>query len=299
MIPSPNSVRSGFLPVQLAGTPAESFAGMSVHVRTHDAFEAATVDGLTAHDRSTMLDGGEDLVYIRTSDHRRFARQSEMPEVIYGTSLALIREMEECIFGVSSYISQAVSSFILEDAEAFAHLSAVAHHDFYTATHMVNVAIGMTALAHKLGYDSQFDLSVICQAGLLHDLGKIHVPQEILNKPGKLTDEEWAEIRRHPQHGINIMLSHQHVHPLILHVVYEHHERSDGSGYPSGSRNIHPVSMMCAVVDSFDSMTAMRPFRNHTMSVAQAAAELMSCTPDKYDPEIVSAWLTLVGEDAT
>lgn len=288
-----NSVRSGFLPVQLAGTPAHSFAGMPVHVRTHDAFEAATADGLTAHDRSAILDGGEALVYIRTSDHRRFAGQSKMPEVIYGTSLALIQEMEEDMgLGVSSYI--------LEDVEAFAHLSAVARHDFYTATHMVNVAIGMTALAHKLGYDSQSDLSVICQAGLLHDLGKIYVPQEILNKPSKLTDKEWAEIRRHPQHGIDIMLMRMssHIHPLILRVVYEHHERSDGSGYPRGSRNIHPVSMMCAVVDSFDAMTAMRPFKDRTMSVAQAAAELRSCTPDKYDPEIVSAWLTLV-EDAT
>lgn len=287
-----NSVRSGFLPVPLAGTPARSFAGMPVHLRTHGAFEAATATGMTAADRSMMLGHGEDLVYIRVRDHRLFAGQSEMAEVIYGTSLALAREMEEG-FGVSGYVSQAVSSFVLGDERAFEHLFAVARRDFYTATHMVNVAVGMTVLARRLGYRSSTDLSLVCQAGLLHDMGKIHVPQEILNKPGRPTDAEWAEIRRHPQHGVD-MMSPRGFHPLILRVAHEHHERLDGSGYPDGSRDIHPASMMCAVVDSFDAMTAMRPFKDRTMSVAQAAAELRACTPGKYDPEIVQAWLSLV-----
>ncbi len=295
MLSTPNSVRSGFLPVTLVGTPVCSFAGMPVHLRTHGEFEPVSPDGLTADTKSLMLDGGEPVVYIRMRDHRLFADQSEASEIMYGTSLALAREMEEG-FGLapSHCISRAISLFVLEDEHAFAHLSTVARHDFYTATHMVNVAIGMTALAHRLGHTSQSDLSVVCQAGLLHDMGKIRVPQEILNKQGRLTDEEWVSIRRHPQHGCDV-LSPQGVHPLILQVVREHHERMDGSGYPSGSRGMHPVSMMCAVVDSFDAMTAMRPFKDRAMSVEQAVAELRACTPDKYDPAIVQAWLSLIG----
>lgn len=298
-----NSVQLGFLPVPLADAPACSFAGMPVHLRTHGAFESVTTgDGLTAAARVAMLNCGEAVVYIRMRDHSRFAEQSRLAEasaIIYGTSLALAREMEEGLgIGVAGYISRAITMFVLEDQCAFAHLSAVAKHDFYTATHMVNVAVGMTALARALGYADPVELALVCQAGLLHDMGKVRIPPKILNE-GRLTDEEWDAIKMHPQHGLDILTEQDGVHSFIAaRVVIEHHERADGSGYPSGLRgeDIHPVSMMCAVVDSFDAMTAMRPFKDRAMTPGQATDELEACTPAKYDRAITEAWLSLVGE---
>ena len=88
-------------------------------------------------------------------------------------------------------VSRAVTTLVLNDAQAFGHLFAAAHHDFYTATHMVNVATWMVPVSHALGYRDHDELCRICQAGLLHDLGKVRIPAEVLNKPEPLSEEDW------------------------------------------------------------------------------------------------------------
>jgi hypothetical protein len=161
---------------------------------------------------------------------------------------------------------------------------------------MVNVATWMVPLAFAMGRDNPDELNQICQAGLLHDVGKVHIPAEVLNKKGRLSDSEWAQIRKHPELGCAHLAKFEGVDPLIFTVTRQHHERLDGSGYPDGLKGdqIHPVSRICAVIDSFDAMTAFRPYKERTLSVADALAIIMDEAPAKYDQAVVNAWLGLL-----
>jgi HD-GYP domain-containing protein (c-di-GMP phosphodiesterase class II) len=222
-------------------------------------------------------------------------------ELVYETSVELVDELlrEPDLMAKSprlETVSRAVTMLVLNDPAAFSHLFAASHHDFYTAAHMVNVATWMVPLAYELGYRDAGELSHICQAGLLHDIGKTHISAELLNKRGQLTAEEWRQIQRHPELGCEYLARCEGIDPVICAVTREHHERMDGSGYPGGIKGdeIHPISRICAVVDSFDAMTAFRPFKEKTTSVGRAMEIILSETPRKYDPEVVKAWTALL-----
>ena len=139
----------------------------------------------------------------------------------------------------------------------------------------------------------QSKLALLC---LLHDIGKIGIPMEILNKPGKLTDEEWKIMRSHVEKGYEIAMSNTELRQ-IAEEIRHHHERWDGNGYPDGlSRESIPVlSRVIAVVDAFDAMINDRPYRKG-MPVSNAIEELKSCAGSQFDPYIVSEFIRLVSE---
>jgi hypothetical protein len=133
-------------------------------------------------------------------------------------------------------------------------------------------------------------------AGMLHDVGKMFVPEAVLNKAGPLEDTEWGLLRDHPKRGYEHLIAQGVTNDLVLRVTLEHHERMDGTGYPGklNGGQIHRMSQICAVVDSFDAMTACRPFKNRVKSVAEAVTILQSETPGKYDADVVKGWVDLL-----
>jgi hypothetical protein len=147
-----------------------------------------------------------------------------------------------------------------------------------------------------MGHHDPELLNRICQAGVLHDIGKIFIPAEILNKAGKLSETEWAAIRAHPVRGCEHLAKFDHIHPLVMTVTRQHHERLDGTGYPDrlNADAIHEISKICAVIDSFDAMTAFRPFKEKTMTVTQALDIILTEAPAKYDQKVVDAWIDLL-----
>ncbi|MEC9373625.1 MAG: HD domain-containing phosphohydrolase [Planctomycetota bacterium] len=271
----------------------------------------------TEEHRNRLLSNGVRVLYIRMADHAKFRKQTEAhldaiagdptiaeaekSAIVYETSVELINElltdMDSLVESPQvSLISRSVATLVLENEHAFGHLLAASHHDFYTATHMVNVATWMAPLAYELGHTDPDELAEICKAGIVHDMGKLLVPDDVLNKPGKLSDEDWAHIRRHPEAGYEYLQKYEGLDEMVLRVTREHHERLDGKGYPHGltKDQIHPVSRICAVVDSFDAMTAFRPYKERTLSVQQTLDILKSETPEKYDPDVMAAWLRLI-----
>ncbi|MBN2563156.1 MAG: HD domain-containing protein [Phycisphaerae bacterium] len=264
-----------------------------------------------------MIENNVGFLYIRMSDQSRFRQQiedqldeiaadpamaiAEKSQIVYGTSVELVNELlSEWNLAKQSprleKVSRAVTTLVINDPTAFSHLFAASHHDFYTATHMVNVATWMVPLAYRMGHRDSHMLNCICQAGMLHDIGKMYLPAEVLNKKGRLSEKEWDLIKHHPIAGHEHLKGYERIDPLVKQVGLEHHERMDGSGYPSGltGDQIHPVSKICAVVDSFDAMTAFRPFKERTFSVPEAMAILKEETPQKYDPQTVEAWTGLI-----
>ena len=128
--------------------------------------------------------------------------------------------------------------------------------------HCLNVSLISRMIGRWLKLQSH-DLNVLTLAGLLHDIGKLRIPEEILNKPGLLSDDEFKQIRQHPRYGYEILKGQPNLDPRIKKTALMHHERCDGSGYPSGLGEdfIDNYAMIVAIADVYDAMTAARSYR--------------------------------------
>ncbi len=323
-----NSSRAGFIPVPLAHVPTGNYDRIPFYLRNESVSKGDEIEGsftlyraenvpFTVKNQQRLLERGTKFLYIRMVDQARFKRvtesrlqdiaedpkiaASEKSTIIYETSLELMNELLtepdlEATAPRLEQVARAVTTLTINDSSAFSHLFAASHHDFYTATHMVNVATWMVPLAYAMGYTDTEELQVICSAGMLHDIGKIYVSEEILNKSGKLSENDWDAIKRHTNKGAEYLKGHHDIASIVVTVAGQHHEQLNGEGYPFGlsAAEIHPVSRICAVVDSFDAMTAFRPFKSRTMSVPEAMEILKKGTPLKYDSEVMEAWMGLL-----
>ncbi len=180
------------------------------------------------------------------------------------------------------------------DGTLEALVTALDARDQETKGHSIRVARYMLNIAEALGVKEGSQDWVDMQRGaLLHDVGKIGVPDAILLKPGKLTPEEWDAMRRHPEIGFR-MLREVRFLSGAAEIVLAHHERWDGKGYPHGLRadGIPLGSRIFSVVDTFDSMTSDRPYRL-ALPVEEALNEIIRCSGSQFDPLVVEAFLDI------
>ncbi|MGC8668463.1 MAG: HD domain-containing phosphohydrolase [Chthonomonadales bacterium] len=171
--------------------------------------------------------------------------------------------------------------------------AAIDAKEAYTAEHSRRVAALAAPVGASLGLPAS-EITCLEFAALVHDVGKIAVPDGILNKPGALTAEEWEIMRRHPSKGAEIL---NHVHELayVANVVRHHHERPDGSGYPDGLRGeaIPLLSRIIAVADAYEVMTSDRVYRARR-SPETAASELRNCAGTQFDGTVVETFCSLL-----
>jgi HD-GYP domain-containing protein (c-di-GMP phosphodiesterase class II) len=175
----------------------------------------------------------------------------------------------------------------------------VLEHDYYTYTHVTNVCTYCLLLARGIGIHDAESLREIAAGALLHDVGKRAVPASILNKPGRLTSEEMRIMQRHPTSGFRELVHRDDVTFGQLMMVYQHHERLNGSGYPvqSTGDEIHLWARICAIADVFDALTCYCPYR-HPMPSAEVLRLLENGAPDSYDQELVNCWSSLLKQSS-
>ncbi|MGH2730487.1 MAG: HD-GYP domain-containing protein [Actinomycetota bacterium] len=164
----------------------------------------------------------------------------------------------------------------------------VCEHDRYTGDHSCRVSDYAEALGRVLGLDDD-DVVFLRQAGLAHDIGKIGIPDELLTKSGPLSDDEFNLIKTHPLVGANLLARIKGMERMVP-VARHHHERWDGTGYPSGLAGVDiPIgARIVFVADAFDAMTSRRPY-GRVLSTEQALAELRRCSGRQFDPVMVDA----------
>ncbi|MBP7202918.1 MAG: HD-GYP domain-containing protein [Propionivibrio sp.] len=167
--------------------------------------------------------------------------------------------------------------------------------DDYTYMHSVAVCALMIALARQLDLDEELTQRLGI-AGLLHDLGKALMPMDVLNKPGKLTDEEFAIIKTHPEEGYKLLLASTGADDIALDVVLHHHEKTDGSGYPKRLKNeeISLHAKMGAVCDVYDAITSNRPYKAG-WDPAESLRRMAEWSNGHFDPTVFQAFVKSLG----
>lgn len=161
-----------------------------------------------------------------------------------------------------SQVLDDIISQLLSNTNLTVNLSDIRYTDDYTFSHSVNVAVLGVMTAISLGMKKS-ELKKMGLGAFLHDLGKVLVPLSILNKPGSLLAEEMEEIKRHPAYGLDLVKSRQVFNGPVMSIIYKHHERINGEGYPQGLQgdDLELYPKICAVADVYDALVSDRPYR--------------------------------------
>ena len=197
--------------------------------------------------------------------------------------------------GGAKLLVEEISDAVCRNAWALISLVRIKTADNYTYMHSVAVCAMMVSLAKQLGLDEN-EVRSAGLAGLLHDLGKAVVPLEVLNKPGKLTEDEFAVIRCHPVEGHKLLLVGLDMDTIVLDVCLHHHEKTDGSGYPDGLKGaeISLFAKMGAICDVYDAITSNRPYKAG-WDPSESLRRMAEWANGHFDPSIFQAFVKSMG----
>ena len=188
-----------------------------------------------------------------------------------------------------------ISASITRNPSALISMARLKTADDYTYMHSVAVCALMVSLARQLNLDAQ-QVREAGFAGLLHDIGKIVVPHNILNKPGRLTDHEFSVVRNHPSLGHQLLLTSGVDNPVVLDVCLHHHEKVDGTGYPEGLKGdrISLFAKMGAICDVYDAITSDRPYKNG-WDPSEAIHKMAEWSAGHFDIPVFQAFVRSIG----
>jgi HD-GYP domain-containing protein (c-di-GMP phosphodiesterase class II) len=313
-ISSPESL--GYLPVATATLCPATVMGCELFIQRPNSQFVELYKGaeypLDKADVDRLRSTGIDHLFVRLESAneyrdylcRHVLKDASLPA---GARVMALREVTRVVFdqalarGKSGELVHAAAEFgrglaemMTENSLLFRELFRIVEHDFYTFTHVCNVSTYSVLLAQAMGENDPVRLAELAAAGLLHDIGKRHIPAAILNKTSRLTPTEWDLIVRHPTDGYLELSRDKLTWPQLM-VVYQHHERLDGSGYPTGIRGdeIHPWARICAVVDVFDAMSCSRPYRK-ALPLEEVCDYLKKQSGSGFDADVVRCWMDLV-----
>ncbi len=184
---------------------------------------------------------------------------------------------------------------LFTDPAAVLGLTAIKGHDDYTLNHSINVCILALSTGASLGLDAE-SLKSLGLSALLYDLGKVRIPEDILNKQGPLTSDEWQIVKSHATEGADLLKRIQLTDQMPMVVAFEHHLRHDMQGYPESDtvQEQHLFSKIVALCDAYDAMTTRRPFRRE-IRPDKALAVLMQGRGKAYDPALTKAFVAMLG----
>ncbi len=221
------------------------------------------------------------LSVSRAMEHRRLVKENE----------AYRLHLERLVAEKTKALNEALSSLTLVHSATLDALSmALDFRDQSTSGHSRRVAELTTGAAKSFGVTGPA-LVQIEHGALLHDIGKLKIPDSILWKPGKLDEEEWKTMRRHAEYGYEFLRSLEWLN-VAAEVVFSHHEKFDGTGYPRGLKGeaIPYGARIFAIVDTIDAMIYKRPY-NNPVSFMKAGEEVRRCSGTQFDPELVEPTL--------
>lgn len=268
------------------GLDVEAGAVVSTEAEAQKEVEATLMAAVQP--RSTALSASMDAELERAA--KLCARSKQAVLSMFGDA----RMGKALNFEQAESLVEEISDSVMRHPNALISLARLKHADEYTYMHSVAVCALMIALARQLGL-GEGAVREAGLAGLLHDVGKMAIDQDVLNKPGKLSDAEFSAVRRHPEAGGKILLAGKQVSALVLDVCLHHHEKVDGSGYPHGlqGEQISLFARMGAVCDVYDAITSNRPYKQG-WDPAESIRK-MAEWKGHFDEEVFQAFVKTVG----
>ncbi len=275
-------------------------------------------DELREDIRERLIEHGVDSLYLRSSDKVAFHEYVEEhistiirddlvpPEqaskLIYDTSARVMEDtFEEPRAGRNlrraHRMVEATVQSIMKDPDGLWHMTSIASHDYYTYTHCVHVSMFLVAAAYDIvGIRDAKMLRRIGNGGILHDIGKSEIPEEILNKPGKLTPEEFEKVKEHPKRGLNLVQDDRRLEAAAARIISGHHERYDGNGYPSGlsGERIDRIVRLATIIDVYDALTTNRCYAS-ARSAYKAIQIMLHEMDSAFDTNMLQDFIRFLG----
>lgn len=269
--------------------------GLDVEAGSVDSFEEEIQKNAQ---KFQALAGKEHAAEMRVSMKDEVANARKLQEK---SKMVVTAMFQEARMGNAINIAEAgplvdeISLSISRNPEAFLNMARLKDKDDYTYMHSVAVCALMIALGKQMGL-SDADLKEAGMAGLLHDVGKMMIPDRVLNKPGKLTDEEFEIMKSHPLSGWEVLRLSEGVNPVALDVVLHHHERIDGKGYPEmiSGDELTLFARMATVCDVYDALTSNRCYKN-AWDPAEALRKMAEWRNGYFDEGIFHAFVKTIG----
>ncbi|NML25580.1 HD-GYP domain-containing protein [Zoogloea dura] len=236
--------------------------------------------------------------HVRATVHEELARARKVHEQahkVVRTMMSDVRLGKAVSLEDAEPVVEAITGSVLRNSGALLGLIGIKNKDDYTFLHSVSVCTLMIAFGRSLGLEGD-ELRQGGIGGLLHDIGKMKVPDEVLNKPGRLTDAEFDLIRQHPGDGHAVLVNTPGIGPIPLDITRHHHERLDGKGYPDrlAGDQISTMARMAAIVDVYDAITADRCYHKG-MPAAEALRKMWEWSADHFDQKLLQAFMRCVG----
>lgn len=254
-----------------------------------------TLEELESAERNDSEAAGQDASSEQDGARRVFR------QAVQGAKATLLRTAKTGRPAIrrAKRVVQPIVDSIMRNDFSIVGLTALKNYDEYTYTHCVNVSILSVALGQLLGLP-RGTLANLGVGGLLHDVGKLTIPIEVLAKPGRLTADEWAMLQRHPLEGVKTLFRMPGLSPLMLDalgVCLYHHVRYEGGGYPKQavSQPVPPLARIVSVADCYDAMTTHRAYRNRAFTGCEALSTLLGPDRHFFDPAVLWALIRTVG----
>lgn len=310
-----------FRPIPLASLVADSIADFDIYVRLQGAeypvlFRAKTLP-ITTEVLHRLADNRHESILIPTSQGKEYALYLEQhleavltdetvpvverSQVLYSTAHTMVEniianpESTEMMKSSKDLVAS-TAGFLLREKSAFEHLVGLVSYDYYTYTHSVNVFVYSFSLAHRVGLADQKTLIEFGEGTLLHDIGKSAIDPKILRAKGKLTDDQWNAMRKHPVTGFDMLKEHGLFGDLALEVTRHHHEKLRGGGYPDNvtANRLDPLVRVSTIADVFDALTTRRSYKG-AMSSYRALKLMNDEMGADLDTDLFKAFVELMG----
>lgn len=277
--------RSGFLPVGIDTLTASTELPFDLYIRVDPVsppilFRERRLS-LESGDFDRLADRGMTALYISVADHiayrnylietvlhnrdvpgpRRFQLLKTVNRTLFQS--ALRQRTPDNLVGFAAEYGGELAEIVCDEDFAVGEMLSLMEHDYYTYTHATNVCVLSLLIARQLGLDDQDGIVAMASGAVLHDIGKRHIAPALLNQQKPLSPEQRKTIQKHPKLGFVELCQRSDLVWGELMMVYQHHERWDGRGYPVGlaGEEIHPWARICTVADVYDAMASARPYR--------------------------------------
>jgi HD-GYP domain-containing protein (c-di-GMP phosphodiesterase class II) len=238
--------------------------------------------------------------YVKSSMNSSTISNNDKAAILRESSIAMLEDLFEIpdvglALADSKPIVSDLIQFMQDAPESIGNLISLSGHDFYTYNHSFDVSIYSLGLGQALGFDKKA-LEELGLSSLFHDVGKRNVSLDILCKKGPLDENEWVQMRMHPQFGLKILNEHAAgISDAIKAACYEHHESWAGGGYPQdiSGQEIHPFARIVALTDTYDAMTTQRSY-NVPMKPVEALNMMKNKISGRFDPEMLKAMYSVL-----